>query len=253
MHYLVKTGRWFFAIGIAGLAGQQFYYGAFRPLLVPPYFSPFGGESILTYLVSLALVVAAIAIVTGKKAKIASVLLGFLFLALFLFCHVRYECWIDPNSKHIGVWGNALKESAMAGSAFVVAGSFFNRQPAGKGEKALIPVGSILFSITMIVFGIEHFLYPDFVKTLVPGWIPFNLFWTYFAAVALIGSGLCIVLRIRVKLVATLLGIMIFLWVLVLHIPRAVVAPASDYGNELTSVFEALAFSGIAFLIGELL
>ena len=124
-----------------------------------------------------------------------------------------------------------------------------NVPPAGRGEKALIPAGSILFSITMIVFGIEHFLYPDFVKTLVPGWIPFPLFWTYFAAVALIGAGLGILLRIRVKLIATLLGIMIFVWFLVLHIPRAVVAPASDYGNELSSVFEALAFSGVALVI----
>jgi hypothetical protein len=42
---------------------------------------------------------------------------------------------------------------------------------------------------------------------------------------------------------------MIFLWFIMLHIPRAIADPHSGNGNEWTSVFEALAFSGIAFLM----
>ncbi len=40
---------------------------------------------------------------------------------------------------------------------------------------------------------------------------------------------------------------MIFLWVLLLHIPRAVASPHDS--NETTAVFEALAMSGGAILI----
>ncbi len=39
---------------------------------------------------------------------------------------------------------------------------------------------------------------------------------------------------------------MIFLWLIVLHIPWAIADPYTDRGNEITSVFQALAFSGIA-------
>ncbi len=46
-----------------------------------------------------------------------------------------------------------------------------------------------------------------------------------------------------------LLGIMLFIWFVILHIPRAIADPNIDKGNEVTSVFEALAFSGVAFLI----
>jgi len=42
---------------------------------------------------------------------------------------------------------------------------------------------------------------------------------------------------------------MVFIWFLILHIPRAVVAPVTDNGNELSSVFESLGVSGIAFVI----
>ena len=256
MGNLARIGRIFFAICIAGLAAQQFFDGEFRPVLIPAYATHFPGETILVYLLSVILILAAVAITLNRNAYTASLLLGFVFLALLLFCHVPYEGWIDPAGRQtIGAWNNAFKESTLAGSAFIVAGSLFHEQPFDKKAalsvppEVLIPLGSILFSVTMVVFGIEHFLFAEFVKTLVPDWIPGHLFWTYFAAVALIGSGSAILFQTRSRLAAMLLGIMIFLWVLLLHIPRAAVAPATDKGNELSSVFEALGFSGIAILL----
>jgi hypothetical protein len=46
---------------------------------------------------------------------------------------------------------------------------------------------------------------------------------------------------------------MVFLWVLLLHIPRAIGAlDAASSRNEWTAVFEALAVSGIALVIAVL-
>jgi uncharacterized membrane protein len=98
----------------------------------------------------------------------------------------------------------------------------------------------------MIAFGIDHFLYTDFVATLVPSWMPGHIFWTYFAGIALIGTGVGIILKFTRKWVALLASAMIFLWFILLHIPRAIADPNGNKGNEITSVFEALAFSGIA-------
>lgn len=270
MGNLIKAGRLFFAICIAGLAGQQLYFGDFRPVLVPA-FARFPGEIVLVYLLSAALLAAAAAIMLDKHARTMSLLLGFVFLILFVFCQVPYELWVDPAGKSLGVWSGALKESALAGSAFIVAGSYPVAAGAdgwGNGQErsgadpswskkpvliatleALIPVGPIFYSVTMIVFGIDHFLYEEFVQSLVPGWIPGALFWTYFAGAALIAAGVGIITRIQLRLAALLLGIAIFTWFIVLHIPRAVVAPVTDKGNELSSVSESLGFSGIAFLI----
>jgi hypothetical protein len=49
--------------------------------------------------------------------------------------------------------------------------------------------------------------------------------------------------------VAILLGIMIFIWFIILHVPRAINQPLLDKGNEIVSAFSALAFTGIAFVI----
>jgi uncharacterized membrane protein YphA (DoxX/SURF4 family) len=85
--------------------------------------------------------------------------------------------------------------------------------------------------------------------SLVPTWIPGARFWTYFAGVALIAGGAGIIVPLTTRLAASLSGLMIFLWFVMLHIPRALAAPAAQSRNEWTAVFEALAMSGIAFVL----
>ena len=62
-------------------------------------------------------------------------------------------------------------------------------------------------------------------------------------------GGIGIMVRRVARLASLMVGVMIFLWVLMLHIPRAIVDPYTNVGNEWASVFEALAFSGMAFML----
>jgi uncharacterized membrane protein len=256
MEKLIQTGRLFFCIGVAGMAGQQLYYGDFRPVFAPSLSTWIPLLNSWAYLFGAVLMVLCAAIVFEKNSKKASLILGGLFLILLLIAHIPYEILVDPYSNHLGTWTNAFKELALSGSAFVVAGSFTDDYTVSSHQsiiyrvlEKLIPYGKYFFSITMITFGICHFLYIEFVKNLVPDWIPNHEFWTYFTGVALIGSGLSIVLNFRKKLILTLLGIILFIWFLILHIPRAIASLPTDKGNELTSVFQSLAFSGIALII----
>ena len=95
--------------------------------------------------------------------------------------------------------------------------------------------------------GIQHFVYTDFVTTLVPAWIPAPRFWTYFTGLALMAGGTGILVPKTARLAATLSALMIFLWVLLLHIPRAFAE--ANHANETAGVFEALAISGVALLV----
>jgi uncharacterized membrane protein len=112
-------------------------------------------------------------------------------------------------------------------------------------------LGRLLFGIPMVVFGIQHFIYVDFVLTLMPVWIPGRRFWTYFTGVALIAGGTGITLgkigrRAVGQLAATLLGVMIFLFVLLVHVPQVVATP--DDPRQLTYLCQALTFSGMALV-----
>jgi uncharacterized membrane protein YphA (DoxX/SURF4 family) len=246
MEPLARAGQWAFAICLIGLAGQQLYYSDLRPVFVPAWAWSTTVRALLAYLFSAILIGTAASLLIGKGVRPAMLLLGGLLLALFIFSYVPFELLVDPNRRQIGSWNNALKELNISGGAFLIAGS------AGATPKAWIPVGRNFYAIMLVIFGFEHFLYADGVRLLVPTWIPGDLFWTYFAAIALMGAGISLILRIRVRLVATLLGIMVLIWFLILHIPRAVVAPVTDKGNELSSVFESLGVSGIAFVIASI-
>lgn len=165
------------------------------------------------YIAGAALVVAGAFICLGKKVKAVSLFLGGFLLLFFIIFHIPFLLFINQYSPlHLGLWTDPLKELALSGGAFIMAGFFKdgsntprNFFPLGMLEK-LIPMGTIFFSVTMIAFGIDHFLYTDFVSTLVPGWIPGQIFWTYLAGAALIGSGLAILFKIQVKLISLLLG-----------------------------------------------
>ena len=142
----------------------------------------------------------------------------------------------------------------MAGGAFIIAGSVSEKNDnlLNRFLSRLISFGVVLFSMPMISFGILHFLYTKDASTLVPAWVPNPIFWTYLAGVALIGSGVAIILKIKRGLIAALLGTMIFIWFIILHIPRVMVSTAADKGDEITSALLALAYSGIALVIAAM-
>jgi uncharacterized membrane protein len=245
-----------YGICLATAGILQLYYGDFRPQILPPWPSHIPGLAIWARLLGLVLVLSAVAIVMNKKARPVALLWGAVLLAFIPIFHVPYMLLVSPHPNHLGSWADTFNTLALAGMAFVVAGCLGERSETGERAPALlrqlerlIPLGRYLFCTTIVAFGVCHFLYSSFIDTLVPAWIPWHRFWTYFAGACLIGSGTAIILKIRLELVATLLGTMIFLWVLMLHIPRAIADPYSGQGNEIESAARALAESGAAFLI----
>ena len=236
---------------MAEIGLQTIYEHNFPYMLTPPNHSWVPGFGIVAIVFGALLTLAGAGIVFQKMTRQISLLLGAALLLVFCCWFVPYQFIMNPNYLHLGEWENAEKELALAGGAFVIAGCFTGKSegPLFKFLGRLAPTGAILFAITMVSFGILHFLFATQVTGFVPSWIPFHLFWIYFAGVALIGSGVAIILRIKVPLIASLLGLMIFIWVVSLHIPRVIAAAPADRGGELTSAIIALAYSGIAFVI----
>jgi uncharacterized membrane protein YphA (DoxX/SURF4 family) len=251
MEKLLLPGRCFYGIGIAGIGIQQFIYSEFRPMLIPWWPASFPGQAPWAYITGAALILAGALIIFNKKTRIICLSLGLFFLLLFLCFHVYYQLFVVTGDFELASWSNPLKELAFAGGAFILAVSFTEENPSAANKLLAVP-GRVFFSIMLIIFGIDHFLYARFVALLVPGWVPGHMFWTYFSAVALIGSGVCFLFGIKVRLTGILCGIMLLLWFILLHIPRAIADPGMAKGNEITSVFQALAFSGIAFVIASL-
>jgi uncharacterized membrane protein YphA (DoxX/SURF4 family) len=252
----IESGRVFYAICLAVQGILQVLYGDFRPAILPQWPSQIPALAICARLAGMALLGAGIAIVMGKRAREVVLALGGLFLASVVFCQIPYALLVSPRSINLFSWGGPFNELAMAGCSFVVSASYPERAQNIAREASLLrglekitPFGRILFCITIVRFGIGHFLHTRHDAALIPGWIPWHMFWTFFTGAALIGSGAAVIANIKLRPIATLLATMLFLWVVMLHIPRAIADPHSGQGNEIESAAHALADSGAALLI----
>jgi uncharacterized membrane protein len=251
MGNLSNIGRIFYGLSIAAMGLLTIYFKDFPYMLIPPGHSWMNDHVLFVYISGALLILAGACIVFEKKTMPVAILLGTVLLLIFCFYFIPYELLSSSNYMHFGDWENAAKELALSGGAFVIAGRFSNRSenPLIRFLTRLIPFGTIVFSLTIISFGIDHFLYATAAADYVPSWVPNHIFWIYFAGVALLGSGIGIILKIKPRLMAVLLGAMIFIWVIILHIPKAIANPFGYQGGEVSSAFLALAYCGIAFVI----
>jgi uncharacterized membrane protein len=248
---LSGIGRFFYGISIAGMGFITIYYNSFPYMLLPPQQFPITGTVTLTFICGTIFIFAGVSIIFKKIDRPVSLLLGCALLLIFCFDFIPYEFMTNSNYKHLAEWENAEKEVSLAGGAFIIAGYYSEKIVSSLSGfwRKLKSFGAILFAIPIVSYGILHFQYAKEVSVMVPSWIPWHMFWTYLAGIGLLGSGIAIILHIRIGLVAGLLGAMIFIWFVTIHVPGVARSSADDLGNEMTSAFLALAYSGIAFLI----
>ncbi len=88
------------------------------------------------------------------------------------------------------------------------------------GLDKLVAVGRVLFAAPLAAFGVEHLVLGKVIIGAVPVWMPMRVFWVYFVGIALIAAAFSLALGIRVRLTATLLAIMFFLFVAMIHMPN---------------------------------
>src|SRR6185295_8435644 len=102
------------------------------------------------------------------------------------------------------------------------------------------------FAIPLAVFGALHLFGPQFVAPLVPRYMPGRPFWVYFVGCALIAASLSIATRIAVRWSGLLVGIMMFSFVAMIHLPGALARPDRIIW---TIVFREMSFGGGAWLL----
>jgi uncharacterized membrane protein YphA (DoxX/SURF4 family) len=250
MENLLKVGRILFAIPMVVFGIQYIALGKYQGGLPPvPPWAP--GGAVGAYLVGVVLFAAGASIVRGKYARLSALVIAVLFLLCVLVLHLPHFGDVLQNGNDRT---RALEPLALSGAAFALAAI----QPMGglstAGSSArtkLIFFGRLLFGISMIVFGVQHFMYASFLATLVMAWLPAHLFWIYLTGTAMVAAGLAITTAIQARVAGILLGVMFLLWVMLLHTPRVLAAIHNH--DELTSLFVALAFSGSSFIFAAAL
>lgn len=248
--YLETTGRNMFAVATLGWAALHIVYGDFLLGRAPAWPESMPGRLVWAYTSAAILVTTGITVLLGKGGRKGLILLG---VMVFAWALVRQAISLIAEPELGGRLTMAGKALTFFGGAFAVAATL--PQAQGRPSPFLDFInqtdrfkilGRFCLGSFMILCGIQHFLFWQFVQTLVPAWIPGPLFWTYFAGVALIAGGLGLMIPATASLAGRLTGIMVFIWFVILHTPRGF---GMNNANEWTAVVESFAVSGLALVL----
>lgn len=250
-HLLLVTGRIFFGICIAGIGVHHFFYPGIRPMILPGLTNISSGLNWVVYGVALVLIGTGLLIIIGKKFRTLSLLMGVVFLALFLFGHL--PPFLTAASQDADPWIKLNKVLALSGGFFLVS-TINTPMPANKilvSLYRLAPIGMYLFAIMLYNFSVAHIANINGISTLVPKYIPFPRFWTVMGGIALMGSAISIFTRYKTEKITLLLAAVLFIWLLSLHLYYAIRFPLWKEGENFIGVITCMAFCGMALIISQ--
>jgi uncharacterized membrane protein len=116
-----------------------------------------------------------------------------------------------------------------------------------RGLDKIVALKNLCFAVPLAVFGALHLFGPDFVKALVPRYMPGRMFWVYFVGCGLIAASLSIATKIAVRWSGLLVGIMMFMFVGMLYLPFALTHLHARI--TWTIVFRESSFGGAGWIL----
>ncbi|MXV49643.1 hypothetical protein GS399_01560 [Pedobacter sp. HMF7647] len=242
----LKTGRLFLGIAIAAIGIIHIASGHFPNGLLPvPPAMP--GQRLFSALTGVLLTASGILIVSKKWTFQGAILAAIVWFILFLLIHLPK---LFNNMKDAGEWTVVFEVVPLICGAVILIDNYYhgNRLQNHRKNSKLSLFSAYFFAVSLIAFAVLHYIYAEFIATLIPGWIPGRLFWAYFVGVIFLACAVSIIINKLVLISSILLSLMFFLWFWILHLPRVIASLHTE--TEWTSLFVVLAMSGISLLAG---
>lgn len=236
MLFSTRIATVFVAVALIGWGIIHFMVGDFIAGRAPAWPEQLPGKIVWAYASGLILIVAAFSIVfPNQKTKFTVACAGLLILA---WAGGRNLVAVLSNLEYGGLLTNLGKSFTIGSGLLLIA---FDK------KRSVFTFACICIGIFFLAGGIQHFIFIDFVKTLVPRWIPGDVFWSYLAGVGLAAAGVALITGVQRKLAALISAWMVFTWFVILHVPRGFGETANF--NEWIAIFEALSVAGILAII----
>jgi uncharacterized membrane protein YphA (DoxX/SURF4 family) len=90
-----------------------------------------------------------------------------------------------------------------------------------QGLDRAVALSNLCFAMPLAVFGTQHFTDTQSIAQMVPSFMPWHLFWTYFVGIAMLAASLSIAAKVQVQWSGLLFGIMMFVFVAMMDLPGA--------------------------------
>jgi uncharacterized membrane protein len=247
MSTLSSPGRLFYALAVTLIGIQFIIYSDFNSTLFP--LQPLlAGKNLVLRSFGIITVLCGFAMGIEKFAEQAAILLALMLVLVFFTIHVPV---IYEHPRNGSAWTASAEVLAIAMGALMYPANFRINKLKKKPSKLLLQVagwGLTIFGFTLFVFGVQHFVYTEYVASVMPSWILLANFVTYLAGILFILISVAFILRRRIQISALLFSIIFLIIILIVHVPRLINHP--QLRDEWTSGFIAMAMLSIGLMIG---
>lgn len=235
-----------FVLAIIGLGIIYFLWPAFRPVFLPV--PPTVDFTVLPIVLGLSFVLAGLDIILNKRRNVYAAFLAAELMLYFLLGLLPNRLKYRPDI--LDVWANSIRLTALIAGAFLIVNQPYDRKINGrlKPMEKIMPVGKCIFSLMLVLFGLDHFFYSDLIRSLIPQWIPLKSLWIYLSGTVLLGAGIFIGLNILKSQASLWLALILFLWLILLDLHAFFFRLYKDE-IYIVSSLESLAFCGTALLL----
>ncbi len=238
-----RLGRFVVALALIGFGVENLLFGRYIVARIAPW--PPDDQStqmIVGAAGALVFLAGGVAMLMGRGVRLAGLASAVFILAYSMILHWPVA-FAGPAWS--GNWTNVFKAASLAAGMVAVAAADGRRMSGLLAT--LTGLAPYVLAAFFLLAGVQHFMFTDFVSTLVPPFIPAPHFWTYFAGVALLAAGLGLCTPRFRLLAAVCSAAMVFSWVFLVHVPLVFALGREEW----MGVVEALGISGVCLAVAQ--
>ncbi|MGH8128978.1 MAG: DoxX family protein [Gammaproteobacteria bacterium] len=212
------------AIGILGLIHSEFaVIGGGVPKGMP-------ARDVLAYLCAIISLACGIGLFWKRTATIAARVLLLYLLLWFMLFKLRFII-LAPLVE--GSYQSCGENAVVIAGAWVLYAWFatdWDKKHLGfaTGDTG-VRIARVFYGLALLAFGLSHYFYLNLTAPLIPGWLPWHMFWAYFTGAAYLAAGVAILIGVYARLAAVLSALQMGTFIFLVWVPIALAGNMSVF------------------------